>query len=258
MNSIYGPLRKVALVTLALGALAQPAWARINITKCQTITKPGSYRLTTDLHATGTCLVIASDDVSLDLDGHTITGPGPTQPAPGATEKVGVRSIVTDPVAVEIRNGAITQFDVGIEILSGHWLLELLHVSHNQFDGMRLTGSGIVRANIADHNGDIGINGGGGPYGDLEYSLVQGNIAEDNGYHGISVVDSSQVLSNQAHRNGHAGIYVHNFYSRVSSNHASENSGPGLEVSCPGFVLSNTAKNNGGGAIVTSGSDCRY
>lgn len=84
-------LKTTAALTLAVGALAQPAWAVTNIETCRTITGPGCFQLTKNLNATGNCIVIAASDVSLDLRGHTIkgndTGTGsastPTETPPG-------------------------------------------------------------------------------------------------------------------------------------------------------------------------------
>ena len=50
----------------------------IEIEKCQTINKPGSYKLVKNITATGTtgiCLPITADLVTLDLAGFTISGP---------------------------------------------------------------------------------------------------------------------------------------------------------------------------------------
>jgi len=49
------------------------------IEKCQTIDKPGSYKLVKNLTfsgTTGTCLVITANFVAIDLAGFTISGPG--------------------------------------------------------------------------------------------------------------------------------------------------------------------------------------
>src|SRR5215467_11079290 len=71
-------------MVLALGAiiLAPAAGARadaqgpIEITQCQTISQPGSYKLVNNLTATGDCIVITAQDVTLDLNGFEISGNG--------------------------------------------------------------------------------------------------------------------------------------------------------------------------------------
>jgi len=73
-------------IVLALGAiiLASVAGARADaraegptgIEKCQTISNPGSYKLVSNLTATGDCLLINADFVTVDLAGFTISGSG--------------------------------------------------------------------------------------------------------------------------------------------------------------------------------------
>ena len=46
------------------------------ISKCTTISKPGSYVLTRNLTASGDCLMVAANFVTLDLGGWVITGNG--------------------------------------------------------------------------------------------------------------------------------------------------------------------------------------
>jgi hypothetical protein len=88
----YQMRRPAALfsIALALGAMmlapvagAQAQDAREQgpreIEKCQTINKPGSYRLVNDLTftgTTGTCLMITASSVTIDLAGFTISGRG--------------------------------------------------------------------------------------------------------------------------------------------------------------------------------------
>ena len=84
-------------ISLALSAmmLAPVAGAReqglTEIEKCQTISEPGSYKLVNNLTfkgATGACLAITVDFVTIDLAGFTISGPGgslnPSAPLPNA------------------------------------------------------------------------------------------------------------------------------------------------------------------------------
>lgn len=104
--------RSVALfpIVLALGAMilaphggTQAQDARegpIEIDKCQTISQPGSYKLVKNLMATGDCLAIAADGVTVDLAGFSISGNGsgtgilevlPPSP-PGMLQGIAVRN----------------------------------------------------------------------------------------------------------------------------------------------------------------------
>jgi hypothetical protein len=65
---------------LLLGALATPASAITDISTCGTLpTTDHSFRLTADLNQIGTadCLTITQDNVTIDLNGHSISGLGP-------------------------------------------------------------------------------------------------------------------------------------------------------------------------------------
>lgn len=66
---------------LAAGLFALPLLSRaapaIPISNCQQIQQPGNYHLTQDLTATVfVCIVVAADNVTIHLDGHTIHGTG--------------------------------------------------------------------------------------------------------------------------------------------------------------------------------------
>ena len=98
------------LVALAIGAiiLAPGAVARepTEIKKCQTIGKPGSYKLANDLMAIGTCLTITTAFVTIDLSGFSIRGNGK-----------GTRILTpTSLGAITVRNGTISNFQNGIDL----------------------------------------------------------------------------------------------------------------------------------------------
>src|SRR5215471_1962169 len=65
------------LFVLGLSLGAVPTWAVTDVTFCDEITKSGSYRVTQDLTACPSCrqcLLIDASNVTIDLQGHTITG----------------------------------------------------------------------------------------------------------------------------------------------------------------------------------------
>src|SRR5438034_3592504 len=73
-----------------------------------------SFTLTNDLTCAGDGMVVVSDNVTVDLGGHTLTGPGmgpQTWPLP-QLDSVGVR--VGGHTGVTIRNGKTTAFSTGI------------------------------------------------------------------------------------------------------------------------------------------------
>src|SRR5438445_3294041 len=73
-----------------------------------------SFTLANDMSCTGDGMVIVSDNITVDLGGHTLTGPGmgpQTWPLP-QLDSVGVR--VGGHTGVTIRNGKTTAFSTGI------------------------------------------------------------------------------------------------------------------------------------------------
>src|SRR5213593_1044903 len=73
-----------------------------------------SFTLANDMTCTGDGMVVVSDNITVDLDGHTLTGPGmgpQTWPLP-QLDSVGVR--VGGHTGVTIRNGKTTAFSTGI------------------------------------------------------------------------------------------------------------------------------------------------
>ncbi|MGM0388175.1 MAG: right-handed parallel beta-helix repeat-containing protein [Natrinema limicola] len=108
-----------------------------SITDCTTITEPGTYVLAADLEAEPgeTCIEIRASDVTLDGQGRTITGSGPTEPfeepfkpvtsgvlvrpeltgAEKKRKKAGVTPPLTDGLSnVTVRNLSVEGFDAGI------------------------------------------------------------------------------------------------------------------------------------------------
>ena len=74
----------VGVLVSVVAFSAGPAWGDQSsrpalgnrISKCGTISKPGSYVLTRNLTAIGDCLVVAANFVTIDLGGWVITGNG--------------------------------------------------------------------------------------------------------------------------------------------------------------------------------------
>ncbi|MGQ0592221.1 MAG: hypothetical protein ACT4QB_06110 [Gammaproteobacteria bacterium] len=124
-------VKKTAALTLALGALAQPAWAVTNIDSCRTITGRGSFQLTKNLNAAGNCIVIAASDVSLDLRGHTIKGNGTGTGIGFNTDAERAR--------VSVRNGVVTNFRAGIDFTEGFGEV---------IEGMRVGGDNTMQQGI--------------------------------------------------------------------------------------------------------------
>jgi len=75
------------------------------------ITRPGSYRLHRDvrLREAGAAVVITASGVSLDLAGHTLTGPGGTQ---------GTGILIEGGHGVSVHNGTLRGFAFGVQVVN--------------------------------------------------------------------------------------------------------------------------------------------
>src|SRR5215471_8570013 len=117
----------------------QQEQAPTKIRRCQRIDQPGSYKLVDNLHATGDCLVISVDGVTIDLAGFAMTGDGTGTAIKGPPQS----STKTIPaLRTVVRNGDISNFAQGIK-LSG--IAEGLRITSNH-NGISV-GVGIVRGN---------------------------------------------------------------------------------------------------------------
>jgi len=210
-------------IALALGAtlLVPEASARepTPIKVCQTISKPGPYELANNLTATGDCLVITADFVTIDLAGFLISG--------ASNRGAGIRvapEIVGHPLqGIAVRNGSISGFGTGVDLRigAGPSIVEGLRVLGAAFEG--IVAEGIVKGNAVTGVGGIGIEASG---------TVTGNYAAANG-DGFDV--GGTVIGNTATGNRRFGF----------------------EVGCPSNLTDNTAVNNGTNLEVVFGEGCR-
>ena len=147
-------------VTLGLGTYASGQDVT-EIDECKTIDAPGSYLLEKDLAATGDCLVVTSDFVTIDLGGFTISGDGAEADFedPGALSlgPFGTGSGISTPSfqkGVTVRNGQITGFNVGIDLgTGGAHVVEGVRVFANSFIGIRAGRASLIKDNLSLFNG---------------------------------------------------------------------------------------------------------
>lgn len=196
------PLLPVSLLLLA--NVARAVDGQIKIAQTSTTTFPitisasGSYVLTTDLTVTSTtvnAITISADDVTLDLNGHTISGPG-------SGSGSGVRAY--DQLHITVQNGAVRDFGwMGVSIdqtnyhAGGH-IIRNICARNNVQGGIHVT-SGLVVDCTAVNNGSSGIS--------CVKGIVRSCVAHENDslgmFIGVSTVTDCQVYSNAGH-----GIYV--------------------------------------------------
>jgi hypothetical protein len=207
-------------IVLALGAIivaprcgAQAQNGReegpIEIEKCQTISKPGSYKLVNNLvaRASADCIVIVTDSVTIDLAGFSIS-------SAGGSGGEGVRAMGSPGqfLGIAVRNGSISGFSAGVELEA---------TTAPIVEGLRITGLPGCSAGI-DTLGAGGIVRGNTVINCAEGFIVVGTItgnyaANNNG--GFSIDAGSTVIGNTARNN------------RIT----------GIGVTCPSNVIDNTA-----------------
>ena len=166
------------------------------ITACgQPLSKRGeTYVLTKDLTSSGgDCLVVGADSITIDLKGHSITGPSDGTGAGIREGDTGwssttVRSSTTKP-------GTIQGFQYGIDLVSStrSQILNIISTGHAT-NGMLLGSRVLVKGCTASHNAWYGIEA-------LVYAQVQDSVASANGGGGILVGNSSLLVRNQADNN---------------------------------------------------------
>lgn len=194
-----------------------------------TISQSGSYRLTGNLtvsDADTTAVLITADQVTVDLNGFAIVGPGGT----GAGVGIDGRQRMN----VTVMNGAIRGMGS-----TGIWIgrsarIESVHATNNQV-GLATGTHSVVVGNLANENGNSGMSVGG-------TSTVIRNTASSNGGNGISCNQNCAVRDNVATGNVSSGINAGG-NSTVSGNTANVNS-TGIEAGDGSTVVGNTVNNN--------------
>jgi hypothetical protein len=199
-------------VVAALAPFTASAQGPTNINKCTTISEPGAYELTRNLDATGDCLVIAADFVTIDLKGFVISGNGT-----GA----GISNAGKGRLGTAIRNGTITNFFSGIDFSAINGANQSTEVQQ-------------IRA-IANARFGIALN---------PNAIVSGCTASGNGGTGIGAGANSTLTGNNASGN-QTGFDV-SVRSLLSGNTASDNrpGGIGIIISCPSNLVGNAAIGN--------------
>jgi hypothetical protein len=174
-HAMLRPSRALAVAIAALGAAAAaPAQTVIGgksaVTFPVVINQPGSYQLGANLTvpanaAMNAAIVVAADDVTLDLNGYTLAGAG-TCSGEGATLNCGGGQVPTgihsDRLNTVVRNGTVKGFSWGVRLgmsggapLGSH-RVEDLHAYHNGNSGVMING-GTVQRVTASRNGYAGI-----------------------------------------------------------------------------------------------------
>jgi parallel beta-helix repeat protein len=195
MRKRYGLLATVAFLLLCSGparadfyVIGVPAGVGTRINSLPyTITQPGFYYLASNL--TGPPgqhgITVSADNVTIDLMGFSITGPGTTGPERGIS--------MTGKTNVEIRNGTIRNFHYGIlEAGATGKNHRVLHIrAEGNSCGIQLYGPGhLVENCTASDNIGLGIY----ISPQLGGSVVKGNVVRNSGA-GISAWNSLVIYN---------------------------------------------------------------
>lgn len=153
-----------------------------------TINSPGSYILVADVTITATDIdgiTIDADDVTLDLNGHKITGPGSGTGA-------GIRRQITKGYRTHILNGKVSGFQFGI-LINEDSTLENITADSNQSYGIRAANNCRIIRCAASNNVGYGI------YADGTSCYVENCVARFNnktGYNGGIYVNDYGIVKN--------------------------------------------------------------
>lgn len=200
--------------------------------------------LTGDMTCPGDGLFINADGVTLDLNGHTVTGPGPNAPNGPNGVLAGIR-ILTGHTGVVIKNGRVEAFPGGIRLLSA---------SNNEVFGVTLVNNGLGL--------NAFVNGPNAASPDNNH--IHDNAVESSTGAGVQLVGNGQrFVNNQLVNNGNAGLVANTNNSTFTRNLIAGNgviggvnNGVGLQLTGNGnTVQGNSVERNASTGININGSN---
>jgi hypothetical protein len=224
--------------------IAGPAGVGTKITSLPcTISTSGIYYLAKNLtyeSSTGSAITVDISDVTLDLMGFSLIGPGKQSGTNG-----GIR-VTANQSNVEIRNGSVISFGssgifsfascTGIRVVG-------IRVRNTGAGGMVLGGSNHLVMDCSVMS--AGVHG----IGFLNSSLIKGNLLLQNAGDGIFAQGTSTVAGNVTIGNTGRGIYTYGS-STVTGNTAAANTGTGIATLDDCTITNNTTDG------LTYGSNC--
>jgi parallel beta-helix repeat protein len=200
-----------------------------------TITRSGSYYLTSDRVSSDTGIQVNVDNVTIDLNGFCLIGK--------SSSTYGI--YMYGRTNVEIKNGTVRNFGMdgiheGLSTGKNHRVINVraidngssgsyrgiyLYSDYNLIKNCTATGNtshGIYTGNRNTVTGNISNNNGGRGISVLQGSSVTGNTCCDNAHHGIQAFDGSTIIGNTCYSNDIYGINVWH-YCMIDQNTAFDN-----------------------------------
>jgi len=161
-----------------------------------TISQPGSYRLTSNLSTTGantTLIVVNANNVSIDLNGFTLSGPavcsGTTVSCTNPGTGDGIDASNDDNIIV--RNGTIRGMgDAGIRVRN-HAIVEEVILTSN--GGPGLAGGGFTSGGVFRRL-SVSLNGGSGVGAAFSNHYLMDSVVTNNGDVGVFGIYCGNVL----------------------------------------------------------------
>jgi hypothetical protein len=191
----------IAILVSACGgddkASTSPAAKPVHVSCGETITVDTA--LDSDLvNCPNNGIVIGADDITLDLNGHTVAGNGhPVKPCPKDQFcDVGLRNDGHDGVA--FRHGSVRDFGVGVFIGKARDARVLgISSSRNLLFGIVVDSSTRSLVGNSSASGNVGPDGDGmGVFGSHHVRILH-NSFQGNGQLGIHVAESTHILIDQ-------------------------------------------------------------
>jgi hypothetical protein len=250
---LISALVTVNLATLAIGGDLNPPGPpastpgpepRTPITAIPaTIEESGSYVVVANLTLTATDthgITINASNVTIDLNGHTLTGPGKA----AGTLGDGIHaSAISDNIAVF--NGMVRDFRWrGIFLGGGNNRIWQITADNNGDDGIETFANSVILNSCSRGNGACGIFTG-------YTSVVRNNSCFQNGDDGILVGFGSSVTGNACYLNSDDGISA-GAGSSVTENACRGNTGNGIDA-VNSLVSHNACQDNTGTNLVNTG-----
>jgi parallel beta-helix repeat protein len=199
----------------------------------------------------GEGLVIGADGVTLELNGHTISGTVDNS-------SVGIQA--TAHSGLSVRNGTIRGFSIGVLLVTvTESQVTHLHVVDAQNIGivLRMSSSAVVSGNRVTHSGESDASGI--RLFQTSHTLVVGNVLTHNG-EGIFLRQSDHntiVLNRSSHERSGVGLFEHSTFNTVASNIVNDNTDTGVlldEQADDNRVIDNVARRNAFAGIAVGNS----
>jgi len=256
----------LALLLTSSPALAVDGVIEINqaaalaggITSCDTpgfpvnICASGSYRLTSDLaYTSGPAIDIAANDVTLDLNGMTVSGPhtcttGGNQWVTGCTGSGLSNGVQSGAARARVRNGTVRGAGGDCVSLSGG-----APVIENVV-ATDCRGSGVLLSSRATASGIRAIGNLLHGISAADQSQLRDVLATNNGGNGIFIQSGSEIQGAVAALNGGHGIELR-FGSSLSNFSSTSNQGNGVRLGDGSLARAGSIRNSGVGGVGSCG-----